>query len=247
MIILIDGGDAHHTCTLPFHCIFESESTSVKEEISIALGEGVLLRGYLEVPEAPVGLVVFAHGSGSSRFSPRNRFVAGELTRNGVATLLTDLLTEEEDTSYGHRFQIGLLTNRLLAVTAAVRRRPEIRDLPAGYFGASTGAASALRAAAEAGNDIAAVVSRGGRPDLAGEALTRVTAPVLLIVGGLDPEVLSLNRQAYDLLRCEKQLDIVPGATHLFEEPGTLEACSRLAADWFLRHLVTANASAGFR
>jgi putative phosphoribosyl transferase len=246
MTILIDTGDANHACMLRRMRIFGKDyimkDFMKKEEIGITLDEGVTLQGFLEIPERPTGLVIFAHGSGSSRFSPRNRYVAGYLNRQRMATLLTDLLTAEEDEQYGNRFQVDLLTRRLAAVTAAVGRRPELRDLPTGYFGASTGAASALCAAAEPDSGIAAVVSRGGRPDLAGKALKDVTTPVLLIVGEMDSEVLELNREAYALLHCERQLEIVPGATHLFEEPGTLEACARLATGWFRHYLVKENA-----
>jgi dienelactone hydrolase len=194
------------------------------------------------VPEGARGVVVFAHGSGSSRLSSRNRFVAGVLQRSGLATLLLDLLTaeeEEEDRDSGHlRFDIGLLAGRLVGATEWLRGRPEAAGLPVGYFGASTGAAAALSAAARLPEEIAAVVSRGGRPDLAGDNLGRVRAPTLLIVGGADVPVIGLNRTALGRLAAvEKQLVIVPGATHLFEEPGALEEVARLAADWFGRHL----------
>jgi putative phosphoribosyl transferase len=179
--------------------------------------------------------VIFAHGSGSSRHSPRNRYVAATLAEAGLGTLLFDLLTPAEEVDRANVFDIGLLAGRLSQVTAWLRTqgRPE----PIGYFGASTGAAAALRAAAEPGADIAAVVSRGGRPDLAGQCLAAVTAPTLLIVGGRDAAVLDLNRGALAELRCDKELAIVPGATHLFEEPGTLSAAAALARDWFLRYL----------
>ena len=199
------------------------------------------LTGNLEIPDPVQGIVVFAHGSGSSRMSPRNRYVARRLRDAGVATLLTDLLTPEEealDLERGHlRFDIAFLAGRLLAVTDWVTRLDSIRGLPLGYFGASTGAGAALLAAAERGDAIRAVVSRGGRPDLAGSALHRVTAPTLLIVGGADPEVLELNRAALAHLRCDKELRIVPRASHLFPEPGALEEVARLAAAWFRRHL----------
>jgi putative phosphoribosyl transferase len=199
------------------------------------------LTGNLHVPTPVEGLVVFAHGSGSSRKSPRNRFVARKLREAGMATLLMDLLTPEEealDLEQGHlRFDIAFLARRLLAATDWVRRQHPVRGLPLGYFGASTGAAAALLAAAERGEAIRAVVSRGGRPDLAGTALHRVVAPTLLIVGGADVEVLELNQAALARLRCEKELRIVPHASHLFQETGALEEVARLAAAWFRRHL----------
>jgi len=183
-------------------------------------------------------LVLFAHGSGSGRHSPRNRYVASELNQAGVGTLLFDMLTEQEDQVYATRFDIDLLTERLLAATAWLAEQADTADAAIGYFGASTGAAAALRAAATPGNPAAAVVSRGGRPDLAGAAqLAAVTQPTLLIVGGHDPQVLELNQQALQLLAGPKQLEIVPGATHLFEEPGTLEAVAGLACRWFATHL----------
>jgi pimeloyl-ACP methyl ester carboxylesterase len=200
-------------------------------------GSGIALEGDLEVPERARGIVLFAHGSGSSRLSPRNQFVARVLREAGLGTLLFDLLTPREDAVYETRFDIDLLAQRLAAATAWMTRQPVAASLGVGYFGASTGAAAALIAAAELGPSIAAVVSRGGRPDLAEAALSRVTAPTLLIVGGLDDVVIDLNRQAYAGLRSEKRLVIVPGATHLFEEPGTLEEAARLAADWFLQWL----------
>lgn len=196
------------------------------------------LNGELFLPAAAKGVVLFAHGSGSSRFSPRNTYVAKVLQDNGVGTLLFDLLTQDEDQDYAARFDIELLTRRLLAATAWLQTEPNTRSLPLGYFGASTGAAAALQAAAQSGNKISAVVSRGGRPDLASEqALNQVTAPTLLLVGGADYGVIELNEQAYSLLNCEKQLILVPGATHLFEEPGKLELVAQNAADWFVRYL----------
>ncbi len=199
------------------------------------------LTGNLEVPSPARGLVVFAHGSGSSRHSPRNQFVARRLRDAGMATLLIDLLTPEEealDLEQAHlRFDIAFLAGRLLAATDWARRQDSVRGLPLGYFGASTGAAAALLAAAERGKAIRAIVSRGGRPDLAGPALHRVVAPTLLIVGSADPEVLELNEAALAALRCEKELRIVPGASHLFPEPGALEQVAQLAAAWFRRHL----------
>lgn len=199
--------------------------------------DSVLLEGDLIVPANPLGVVLFAHGSGSSRHSPRNTYVAGVLQQARIATLLFDLLTREEDRDYATRFDIELLTRRLLAATAWIRQSPQANALKIGYFGASTGAAAALQAAA-ADPAIAAVVSRGGRPDLAGEAaLQRVQSPTLLVVGGDDYGVIELNEQAYALMRCEKKLELVPGATHLFEESGTLEQAARLAAHWFVKHL----------
>lgn len=196
------------------------------------------IEGMLEIPDHAVGLVLFAHGSGSSRHSPRNNTVAGVLRQAGVGTLLMDLLTPEEDRDYARRFDIALLTQRLLDAVRWVVSQAATRDLPLGFFGASTGAAAALEAAAMLGADARAVVSRGGRPDLASrQALATVTAPTLLLVGGFDDVVIDLNQQAYDQLRCEKELVIVPGATHLFEEPGTLEEVARQAAAWFARHL----------
>lgn len=198
----------------------------------------VTVEGMLEIPDGAIGLVLFAHGSGSSRHSPRNNYVAGELRAAGVGTLLMDLLTPEEDRDYARRFDIGLLTQRLLDAVRWVRVQAVTRNLPLGLFGASTGAAAALEAAAELGGEVRAVVSRGGRPDLASEqALLRVSAPTLLLVGGHDDGVIDLNQLAYDQLNCEKDMVIVPGATHLFEEPGTLETVARQAAAWFVRHL----------
>ena len=204
------------------------------------LSRGVPLRGVLAIPEAAPGLVVFAHGSGSGRHSPRNQFVASVLREAGLGTLLLDLLTEEEgllDARTGHlRFNIELLTERLLGATEWAWHKPETASLAVGYFGASTGAAAALEAAAELGQSIAAVVSRGGRPDLARRSLPHVSSPTLLIVGGDDVAVLEMNREAYELLQTERELVVVPGAGHLFEEAGALEKVAHLAADWFTRH-----------
>lgn len=201
----------------------------------------VELDGDLCIPDEASGLVLFAHGSGSSRHSPRNRFVAGQLQEAGIATLLMDLLTseeEEEDAYSGEfRFDIDLLARRLVDATFWVAEQEATATLRVGYFGASTGAAAALIAAASLPDHVAAVVSRGGRPDLAARALARVKAPTLLIVGGDDPLVLELNRQAYAQLRCEKRLEVVEGASHLFEEPGTLEMVAELARDFFLEKL----------
>lgn len=192
----------------------------------------VPLAGHLTVPEGAAGIIVFAHGSGSSRFSPRNQAVAGALHEASLATLLFDLLTDDEAAARANVFDIELLGDRLRAATAWLGQSPAAR-LPIGYFGASTGAAAALWAAGAPDAAVVAVVSRGGRPDLAGERLATVRAPTLLIVGGHDDDVLELNREAASALRCEHRVDVVPGATHLFEEPGALEQVARLAADWF--------------
>jgi putative phosphoribosyl transferase len=196
----------------------------------------VRLEGELMIPKNAAGVVLFAHGSGSSRLSPRNQYVAEALRNAGIGTLLFDLLTEDEAADRDNVFDIDFLAHRLSDATRWLRGRPETRDCPLGYFGASTGAAAALAAAAE-DHAIRAVVSRGGRPDLAMRHLADVKAPTLLIVGGDDYGVIELNEQAYRALRCEKSLEIVPGATHLFEEPGTLEQVAALANDWFNRHL----------
>ncbi|HEX8906946.1 MAG TPA: dienelactone hydrolase family protein [Longimicrobiaceae bacterium] len=202
---------------------------------------GVVLEGNLGAPEGCRGVVLFAHGSGSSRHSSRNRYVAGELRHAGLGTLLIDLLTadeEEVDVRTRHlRFDIRLLADRLVGATDWLGEQPETRGQPVGLFGASTGGGAALVAAADRPARIAAVVSRGGRPDLAGDALPLVRAPTLLVVGGDDLPVIGMNRAAYAALRCTKEMIIVPGASHLFEEPGTLERVAELAADWFARHL----------
>jgi dienelactone hydrolase len=202
----------------------------------------VTLEGDLTIPEGALGVVLFAHGSGSSRHSPRNRRVARLLSEGQLATLLVDLLTADEeiaDRRTGHlRFDIGLLAERLVEAADWLGRQPETRDLALGCFGASTGAAAALVAAAARPHSVAAVVSRGGRPDLAGPSLPVVRAPTLLVVGGDDTVVLALNRQAYERLHCDKRLTVIPGATHLFEEPGTLDQVARHARDWFEQHLV---------
>jgi putative phosphoribosyl transferase len=198
------------------------------------------LEGALSVPPTAEGLVLFAHGSGSGRHSPRNQYVAGVLQQRGLATLLFDLLDEDEAEDRSKVFDIGLLAERLGTAAAWARQQAELAMLPLGFFGASTGAAAALVAAAEPACDVKAVVSRGGRPDLAMDILPLVRAPTLLIVGGEDEPVLSLNRQALARLQCPKELVIVPGATHLFSEPGALEEVARLAADWFTRYLVGA-------
>jgi putative phosphoribosyl transferase len=205
-------------------------------EVEIAVGE-VRLPGDLTLPPKPAGAVIFAHGSGSSRLSPRNRSVAGTIVEAGLATLLFDLLTAPEAAARANVFNIGLLAERLIAATRRLRHEPEVGVLPIGYFGASTGAAAALWAAAEPDSRVRAIVSRGGRPDLAGDRLERVTAPTLLIVGGEDHTVLELNRAAQARLRCENDLIVVPGAGHLFEEPGALEEVSHWATGWFVKYL----------
>jgi putative phosphoribosyl transferase len=213
---------------------------SSRERIRTITIAPVGLEGLLGLPQDANGIVLFAHGSGSGRLSPRNNFVAQALRENGLATLLFDLLTVGESRDRRNVFDIELLAQRLLMATAWVRQDAETRDLPVGYFGASTGAAAALVAEAAHQGPIVAIVSRGGRPDLAGSALPAVNAPTLLIVGGDDVEVLALNRAALAELRCKKQLVIVPGATHLFEEPGTLEAVVEHARGWFLKHFTEA-------
>jgi putative phosphoribosyl transferase len=211
-----------------------------EQTVTIEAG-GVALEGDLAIPVDARGVVLFAHGSGSSRHSSRNRYVAQVLREAGLATLLTDLLTQDEeraDAESGHlRFDIGMLAERLVGITDWLKECQETRDLPLGYFGASTSGGAALVAAAQRPEALGAVVSRGGRPDLAGEALSRVQAPTLLIVGENDVPVIRLNVQAMEMLRTEKCLTIVPGATHLFEEPGALDEVAILACDWFLRWL----------
>jgi putative phosphoribosyl transferase len=208
-------------------------------EVDVKIGP-LSLPGHLTVPPGAVGAVVFAHGSGSSRHSPRNQFVADQLHGAGLATLIFDLLTDAEARDRRNVFDIGLLATRLQRAADWVRGQPAVAGLPIGLFGASTGAAAALVAASDPSLPVAAVVSRGGRPDLAGDRLGDVTAPTLLIVGGDDRAVLGLNRDARRHLRCENRLTVVPGATHLFEEPGTLESVAALAADWFVEHCRTA-------
>jgi len=209
-----------------------------RAEQAVRISRGRLtLEGLLGRPAESPGVVVFAHGSGSGRFSPRNNFVARHLQQNGLATLLLDLLTEEEADDRRKVFDIDLLADRLLVAKAWLEAEPRTRELRIGYFGASTGAGAALQAAAREPSNIHAVVSRGGRPDLAEPYLASVTAPTLLIVGGWDEPVIEMNQSAYDVLTCEKKLIIVPGATHLFEEPGTLEQVAEHACNWFLRYL----------
>ena len=202
---------------------------------------GVVVEGNLAVPSGARGIVLFAHGSGSSRFSPRNQHVAKFFNAQKIGTLLFDLLTNEEDQedieTAEYRFNINLLAERLIGATEWLKKDPDTKNIVFGYFGASTGAAAALIAAAKLPNDIAAVVSRGGRPDLAANYLPRVVAPTLLLVGSLDTVVIELNRQAMEQMSAEKKLVIIPGATHLFEEPGKLEEVAKLSTDWFLRYL----------
>ena len=208
----------------------------MEKEVSIRT-DSLILPGTLALPEKVKGLVIFAHGSGSSRFSSRNRFVARVLQQAAIGTLLFDLLTQEEDQVYENRFNIDLITKRLVKATHWLVQQEEAGALALGYFGASTGAAAALKAAAHLGGQIKAVVSRGGRPDLAMPVLSQVQAPTLLIVGAFDKVVLDLNRQAYERLKTTKSLEIIPGATHLFEEPGTLELAAQAAVTWFQKHL----------
>ncbi|MER9586326.1 dienelactone hydrolase family protein [Mesorhizobium sp. M0276] len=217
------------------------DGVSVSEQVVRVAADRVTLEGNLSMPPDARGLVLFAHGSGSSRHSPRNRYVAGRLNEASLATFLVDLLTAEEEridqVTAELRFDIGLLADRLIGVTDWLGASPNTSLLPLGYFGASTGAGAALVAAAERPDQAAAVVSRGGRPDLAALALPQVRAPTLLVVGGADTQVIALNRSALSALHCEKELAIVPGATHLFEEPGALDEVADLASRWFSRHL----------
>ncbi len=215
----------------------ETTGNPLRDDEVLVQAAGATVAGHLTVPQQPRGIVVFAHGSGSSRHSPRNRYVAHELESAGLATLLFDLLTPAEERDRANVFDIDLLARRLVDVTRWLRTADDAAGLPVGYFGASTGAGAALCAAADPAVDIVAVVSRGGRPDLAGESLADVTAPTLLIVGGRDEAVLELNRQAAAAMTAEARIAVVPGATHLFEEPGTLEQVAALAREWFLDHL----------
>jgi putative phosphoribosyl transferase len=221
----------------------ESGYHSDERQVHIRVGPATL-EGNVSVPAGTRGIVLFAHGSGSSRHSPRNRYVASVLQAGGLATLLIDLLTADEETvdlrTRRLRFDIELLADRLVDATDWLAQYPDTRLLPVGYFGASTGGGAALVAAAQRPEVVGAVVSRGGRPDLAGPALPLVRAPTLLIVGGRDVPVIGMNQAALVQLRCAKRLEIVPGATHLFEEPGTLEDVARLARDWFNQHLAPA-------
>jgi putative phosphoribosyl transferase len=213
-------------------------------EVQFSAGPAIL-SGNLTIPTNAVAMILFAHGSGSSRHSPRNQFVARTLNHAGLGTLLFDLLTPEEEAldihTREHRFNISLLAERLVYATMWATQHEQTRSLQLGYFGSSTGAAAALVAAAELSQDIGAIVSRGGRPDLAGDSLSKVQAPTLLIVGGNDDVVIELNEMARDQMRCEVKLEIIPGATHLFEEPGALEKVARLASDWFAAHLAQNN------
>jgi putative phosphoribosyl transferase len=211
-------------------------TASAEHNVKITKGK-LALEGILGLPAGPRGVIVFAHGSGSGRLSPRNNFVARHLQQGGLATLLLDLLTEDEADDRRKVFDIDLLTDRLLLAKAWLETQLQTIKLGIGYFGASTGAGAALQAAAREPSNVKAVVSRGGRPDLAESYLPSVTAPTLLIVGGHDEPVIEMNQAAYDLLTCEKRLVIVPGATHLFEEPGTLEQVAENARKWFVRYL----------
>jgi len=214
----------------------DRQQTGSSSLIALQVGP-VRLEGMLGLPKAAEAIVIFAHGSGSSRLSPRNMYVAEVLRRAGFGTLLFDLLTEQEDRIYENRFNITLLAQRLVAATEWVKAHPDTSGMKIGYFGASTGAAAALQAAAEIGTEISAIVSRGGRPDLAEPYLPKVRSPTLLIIGERDEVVLELNREALKLLTAQKSLAIVPRASHLFEEPGTLEEVARLAAEWFGKYL----------
>src|SRR6266487_4349383 len=211
-----------------------------KEEVQIPINH-FSLGANLVIPDNARALVIFSHGSGSSRFSPRNNYVADVLNEHTIATLLADLLTQQEDLNYDNRFNISLLSKRLVIVTGWARQQRELLNLPVGYFGASTGAASALNAAVLLKDQISAIVSRGGRPDLAKDVLSQVKAATLLIVGSEDMPVIELNQLAYDILICKKYMQIIEGATHLFEEPGKLEEVAQLAVNWFGENLVQHN------
>lgn len=216
-----------------------------REDINIPLSS-VTLKGELVIPDNAFGIVVFSHGSGSSRFSPRNKMVGELMQQHGMGTLLFDLLTEEEDRVYENRFDIDMLVGRLIQATEWLMQYKVTKNLPVAYFGASTGAASALRAAAYFGENIKAVVSRGGRPDLALNALPMVAAPTLLIVGQMDVPVIKMNKLAFDQLHCIKEMKIIPGATHLFEEPGKLIEIADIAIDWYKKYLVKKEDFANF-
>jgi len=215
------------------------------EQVIIFHVDDVKLEGILAMPDITHGMVIFSHGSGSSRLSPRNQQVAKYLQKAGFTTLLFDLLSEEEDLVYSRRFDIELLTHRLMAITNQIATHPEYKALDIAYFGASTGSASALSAAVQLGSQIKAVVSRGGRPDLVINQLPQLQCPTLLIVGELDFEVIKLNKQALDQMFCAKNMVIVPGASHLFEEPGKLDVVARHAAGWFEKYLLTYSRKAG--
>lgn len=208
-----------------------------KDQAITILGQDISLSGFLGIPLKAKGIILFAHGSGSGRLSPRNRFVARHLQQGGIATLLIDLLMNDEEEDRRNVFDIDLLADRVLIASAWLRENAATKHLRLGYFGASTGAGAALQAAARTSSPVGAIVSRGGRPDLAEHYLPEVTAPTLLLVGGEDQPVIEMNQQAYRLLRCPKQLTIIPGATHLFEEPGTLEQVAEQALKWFVHHL----------
>lgn len=214
----------------------------MEDKYDVLIPDGdVGLPGILKIPKGAKGVVLFAHGSGSSRFSPRNSYVAEVLRRRGLGTLLMDLMTPEEDRDYERRFDIDLLTKRLLAATRWLRLQEMTKNLLIGYFGASTGAAAAIEAGAVLGDKISAVVSRGGRPDMAWDALSKVRAPTLFIVGGHDYAVIDLNEKAFERLASVKEIKIVPEASHLFEEEGTLEIVAELSADWFIKYLIIQN------
>src|SRR5665647_1012781 len=214
-----------------------NKKEAIERIVNIPDGQ-VNMIGSLEIPEGATGIVVFAHGSGSSRHSPRNNYVAEVLRNHGLGTLLLDLLTVGEDTDYEMRFNINLLARRMLATTKWLQEQDDTDRLNIGYFGASTGAAAALQTAAILGDQISAIVSRGGRPDLAWPYLERVKSPTLLLVGGNDGVVIELNQKAYNKISAVKQIDIIPGATHLFEEQGTLKTVAELAANWFVKYLI---------
>jgi pimeloyl-ACP methyl ester carboxylesterase len=236
-LILVKGAPAARA-----HSFFNMEGVPMRSASIVECAREVRigrlsLPGDLALPDQAEALIVFAHGSGSSRMSPRNRAVALALNEHGMATLLFDLLSPVEERDRGNVFDIPMLATRLIEAVHWIDRQPNLTGMPVGLFGASTGAAAAIVAAADLGDRVGAVVSRGGRPDLAAQALQRVTAPTLLIVGGLDDVVIELNRQAFATLRCPKAFEIVPGATHLFPEPGTLERVIKLAGAWFATHL----------
>jgi putative phosphoribosyl transferase len=218
--------------------MFQHMPSDQKDQAVTISRQGISLSGFLGIPPKAKGIVLFAHGSGSGRLSPRNRFVAHHLEQGWIATLLIDLLTTAEEEDRHNVFDIDLLADRLLMASAWLRENARTKDLSLGYFGASTGAGAALQAAARATFPVSAIVSRGGRPDLAERYLPEVTAPTLLLVGGDDQPVIEMNQDAYRLLRCCKQLTIIPGASHLFEEPGTLEQVAEQALQWFARHFV---------
>lgn len=207
----------------------------IKKTVNIKVNS-TIIEGELTIPQNAKGVVLFAHGSGSSRFSPRNNYVAKILQKGALATLLVDLLTKDEDIDYESRFDINLLTERLIEITKWLKESKDTQNFKIGYFGASTGAAAAIKAAVNQKNNISAIVSRGGRVDLAYEKLTEITAPTLLIVGEDDEDVVELNQEAFKKMLCPKKLVIIPGASHLFEEPGALEAVARKTVDWFLEN-----------